>query len=120
MDERKPLAEWIAGYVRAWNSNEPDDIGALFTDDAEYRTRPYLDPWRGRLEIVDRWLEIKDEPGVADFTWDTVVDTPEVSVIEGTTVYRDPPETYSNLWVIRLESDGRCRSFTEWWMKHPD
>jgi len=26
---------WIEAYVRAWNSNNPAEIGALFTDDAE-------------------------------------------------------------------------------------
>lgn len=27
---------------------------------------------------------------------------------------------YSNLWVIRLDAEGRCAEFTEWWMRHPD
>ena len=31
-----------------------------------------------------------------------------------------PPSTYSNLWVIRLDAEGRCTEFTEWWMQHPD
>nr|BFE80772.1 hypothetical protein GCM10020093_033730 [Planobispora longispora] len=43
--------------------------------------------------------------------------TAEVAIIQGTTAY--PDLTYSNLWVIRLGSDGRCREFTEWWMQHP-
>ena len=25
---------WVAGYVAAWESNDPEQIGALFTDDA--------------------------------------------------------------------------------------
>jgi hypothetical protein len=24
---------------------------------------------------------------------------------------------YSNLWVIRFDADGRCREFTEWYMR---
>jgi hypothetical protein len=24
---------------------------------------------------------------------------------------------YSNLWVVRLDRDGRCTHFTEWWMQ---
>jgi ketosteroid isomerase-like protein len=113
------LAEWIDGYVRAWNSNDPAEIGALFTDDAVYSTEPYAEPWRGREAIVEGWLKIKDEPGNATFEWRPLVETPEASIIVGTTVYREPPETYSNLWVIRLDSGGRCREFTAWWMKHP-
>jgi hypothetical protein len=28
--------------------------------------------------------------------------------------------TYSNLWVIRLDAEGRARAFTEWWMDQSD
>ena len=36
--------------------------------------------------------------------------------VEGVTDYRAGP-LYSNLWVIRLEPDGRAKEFTEWWME---
>jgi hypothetical protein len=70
-------------------------------------------------EIVRCWLDRKDEPGDTEFRWHPLAVTPEVAVVEGTTTYRDPPHTYSNLWVIRLTPDGRCIEFTEWWMQHP-
>ncbi len=109
------LEAWITGYRQAWESNEPDEIRALFTKDAEYRTDPWAVPWRGHEEIVANWLDRKDEPGSAAFEWSELVSTPDVSIIQGTTVYRDGP-TYSNLWVIKLTAEGRARSFTEWWM----
>jgi hypothetical protein len=107
---------WIDAYVKAWNSNDPAQIGALFTDEAEYYTAPFRTPWRGRQGVIDGWLERKDEPGETTFDWRPVVVTDEVAVIQGTTTY--PDETYSNLWVIRLDPDGRARHFTEWWMEH--
>ena len=33
------------------------------------------------------------------------VESSDVSIVVGTTVYREPPRTYSNLWVIRLDAD---------------
>ncbi|GAB3030896.1 hypothetical protein GCM10027052_04090 [Parafrigoribacterium mesophilum] len=117
MDET--VADWMAGYRRAWESNDPNDIRALFTEDAEYRTEPYAEPWRGQDEIVEGWLEAKDEPGDTTFVWEPVVVTPEVAAIEATTVYTGE-RTYSNLWLIRFSPDGRAREFTEWWMKQPD
>ncbi|PFG40733.1 SnoaL-like protein [Georgenia soli] len=114
------LASWIDGYIRAWNSNDPDDIASLFTVDAEYRTEPFADPVEGRDAIVAYWLANSDEPGRTTFAWTPVVVTSNVAVVEGTTDYRDdPPRTYSNLWVLRLDGSGRCTSFTEWWMQHP-
>ncbi|GIH80808.1 SgcJ/EcaC family oxidoreductase [Planobispora longispora] len=117
MTDHNRVSAWIDGYVKAWNSNDPEHIGDLFTEDAEYYTAPFDPPWRGRDQIVSHWLERKDEPGETAFEWSPVSVTAEVAIIQGTTAY--PDLTYSNLWVIRLGSDGRCREFTEWWMQHP-
>ena len=113
------LSEWVEGYVRAWESNDPDDIEALFTEDARYLTEPYAKPWSGRETIVRKWLEHRDEPGDATFSWEPLVETPEIGVLQGRTVYRDPPRSYANLWVIRFAGDGRCSEFTEWYMESP-
>ena len=45
--------------------------------------------------------------------------TPEVAIITGTAIYKEPPSVYSNLWILRLDPDEKCREFTEWWMPHP-
>ena len=34
------VTNWMNGYLKAWESNEPDDVRALFADDAEYRYSP--------------------------------------------------------------------------------
>jgi uncharacterized protein (TIGR02246 family) len=117
MTDSDRVASWIDGYIRAWNTNDADDIRSLFTPDAEYRTEPFRPPWRGFDEIVEGWLEHRDEPGETTFDWRPIAVTEDVAIIEGTTTY--PGQTYSNLWVIRLDTDGRCRQFTEWWMEHP-
>ena len=111
------VTRWIDGYIQAWNSNDTDDIGALFTEDAEYRTAPFRQPWRGRQQIVSGWLDRKDEPGEATFNWELVLNTDDLAIVQGTTRY--PDETFSNLWLIRLDAEGRCREFTEWWMEQP-
>lgn len=106
---------WMQAYERAWESNEPEDIRALFTDDALYFTEPWIEPWRGVDAIVAGWLERKDEPGNHTFTWSPLVVTDDVWVVQGTTAYASG-RTYSNLWVIRPGGEGRAAEFTEWWM----
>src|SRR5207237_2304393 len=82
VDADPRLTAWVDGYVRAWNSNDPQDIGALFADDATYRTEPFSEPWRGRAEIVERWLERKDEPGNSEFAWKPLAATDDVAIVE--------------------------------------
>lgn len=103
------------GYRQAWESNDPADISALFTEDALYYTAPFREPWRGRDAIVEGWIGRKDEPGTTTFTWEPVSDTRELAIVQGVTTY--PDEKFSNLWVIRFGADGKCREFTEWFME---
>jgi hypothetical protein len=117
MTDLMAVTDWIEGYRRAWNSNDAADIGSLFTIDAEYFTAPYREPRRGREAVVDEWLADKDEPGETTFEWRPVVVTDELAVIEATTRY--PNQTYSNLWLVTLDPDGKCRRFVEWWMEQP-
>jgi hypothetical protein len=118
MTDLDRLTAWIDGYVRAWNTNDPADIGGLFSEGAAYFTAPYREPWRGRDEIVVGWLDRRDEPGDAAFEWQPLVVGEHLSVVQGVTRYATT--TYSNLWLIRLGQDGRCREFTEWWMAQDD
>jgi hypothetical protein len=107
---------WIEGYLRAWESNEPDDIRALFTEDAEYRDDPWTVPSVGHDAIIASWLQRRDEPGSFAFEWDVAAVDGHLVAVQGVTTY-DRGTVYSNLWMITLDDSGRkARSFTEWWM----
>jgi uncharacterized protein (TIGR02246 family) len=112
------LSRWMDAYVRAWTSNDPEDIAALFTEDATYRTAPSREPRRGREAIAAGWVEDKDEAGTWRFRWEPAGTTEDgVTYVRGWTDYlTDDVDDYDNLWALRLEADGRVSDFTEWWM----
>lgn len=116
MSDRTKPETWLQGYLSAWKSNDPDEIGALFTDSAEYYTAPYRTPWRGREAIVDGWLGRKDEPGSWRFEHEVLSESDGLAVVQGVTRYLDQGVVYSNLWLIWLDEDGRCRKFVEYFM----
>jgi ketosteroid isomerase-like protein len=110
------VRDWVTAYVKAWASNSPGDIGMLFTDDALYRTAPHREPWRGRDGIIAGWLDHRDIPGAWTFRHELVAIAGDLAFVRGWTDYSDG-DRFSNLWVIRLDEDGRCSEFTEWWME---
>jgi ketosteroid isomerase-like protein len=116
MVNEQTVTEWVNAYVRAWESNSPQDIGTMFTDDAVYYTAPHREPWRGREGIVAGWIDHQDEPGEWTFRHELVAVAGDLAFVRGWTDYADG-DRFSNLWVIRLEADGRCSEFTEWWME---
>jgi hypothetical protein len=47
-----------------------------------------------------------------------------MAVAIGSSSYKESPDgpiarVYDNCFVMRFDSDGRCREFTEWYMKRP-
>ena len=118
---RDRAAAWVDGYVRAWRSNEPEAIGALFTDDASYLASPSGDAAVGRDAIVSWWIEHADGPDDATFSYEVIGVDGARAFVQGVTTYRaggeQPERTYDNLWVIDLADDGRARSFTEWYIR---
>lgn len=113
-----PIRQWMEKYIAAWTTNEPDDIRALFTEDAVYATRPYdPDAWRGRDQIVEKWIASADEPEDWRFEWSVLGTDGDLAFVQGRTTYLNDRPSYENLWVIRLGPDGRASAFTEWFME---
>jgi hypothetical protein len=109
---------WVRAYRRAWESNDPAEIGALYADGATDHMRPYLPAVTGRDAIVADWLARKDEPGAAKFRYEILAACNDVGFVRCWTTYVGPPVVeYHNLWVLRLDGAGRATEFVEWWMK---
>jgi ketosteroid isomerase-like protein len=128
MTDTDAVQRWLDGYCRAWERYDPDEIGALFSDDAEYRLHPWDegdDVIRGCRAIVDAWLREPDPPGTYEGRYRPLVLQGDSAVTTGTSrYYTDATRTrldreYHNLFVLRFAADGRCRSFTEWFMRSP-
>jgi hypothetical protein len=124
--------DWLDRYVAAWLSYEPRAIGALFSEDVAYRYHPYDDPIRGREAVVASWLgesgsddaSTRDDPGTYEATYSPVAVDGEVVVATGSSTYREVPggpvvRVYDNCFVMRFDSAGQCRDFTEYYIQRP-
>jgi ketosteroid isomerase-like protein len=112
------VGAWLEAYVAAWRSYDRDAIAGLFSEDAEYRYHPYDDPVRGREAIAAAWLADPDEPDSWEAAYAPLLIVADRAVATGETRY-DGGRTFSNLFMLEFDGDGRCRSFTEWYMEHP-
>ena len=118
------ISAWLATYWRAWETYDRDLIASLWTDDAQYRWHPADEPTVGRDAIVEAWLnpENRDAPGTYEGAYAPFVGNGNRAVAVGTSTYwTDPSRTtvarvYYNNWLLEFAEDGRCSSFTEYWM----
>jgi ketosteroid isomerase-like protein len=113
------VQSWLDAYVEAWRTYDRDAIGSLFAADASYAYHPYdAEPLRGREAIASNWLEDQDEPGSWEAAYRTLLVDGDRAVATGETRYADG-RTFSNLFVMRFDGDGRCSEFVEWYMEQP-
>ena len=122
--DRRQFQTWLDGYVDAWKTYDEGKIGALFSDDVEYRSHPLMEPVRGRAGVVASWVDNKDDPGTYDAQYDVLAIDDDVHIANGASRYFDDAgklrDEYFNVYVCRFNSTGECTSFTEYWMQNSD
>jgi ketosteroid isomerase-like protein len=131
--DRDHVKRWLDDYVSAWKAYDRERIAALFSDEVEYRFHPYDEPVRGRDAVVEAWLGESDHPGASsrdpegtyEADYAPIAVDGDVAVATGRSTYRERPggpisQVYENCFVIRFDETGRCREFTEFFIKRPE
>ena len=130
--DRDAAQDWLNRYVDAWISYDRADIARLFSDDVAYRYHPYDEPIVGRDAVVASWLgdlesddaSTRDAPGTYEAEYAPIAVDGDTVVATGSSRYRDEPggpvvRTYENCFVMRFDGEGRCREFTEYYLRRP-
>jgi hypothetical protein len=122
------VTAWLDKYMRAWETYDPELIGELFTEDAEYRWHPADEPEVGREAIVEAWVNpggnasSRDKPGTFAGDLHPFVGNGNRAVAVGTCTYwtdatrSKVARIYYNNWLLEFAEDGKCSSFTEYYM----
>lgn len=116
---------WLANYVEAWKSYDPEAIKALFSEDARYYHSPYSEPIEGCEAIVANWLEDRDKSGTYNAEYKLTATNGNLAVANGrSTYFEDDGKTFNrefdNIFVLEFNDAGLCTLFKEWYMKKPD
>ena len=116
MTDRPAVLSWVERYERAWRTTGTAEIPALFTADASYLHSPYEEPLVGVDAIARMWEEDRDGANeIFTLTTEVVAVDDRTAVVRAEVRYGKPiRQEYRDLWIVRLESDGRCSWFEEW------
>lgn len=121
--DREKVQGWLDRYVAAWKSYDREEIAELFSENADYRYHPYDKPVTGRAAIVESWFADPDEPGTFDGNYSPAAIDGDAAVATGSSTYRRADgsieKIYDNCFVMSFDRDGRCSSFTEWFIERP-
>ncbi|MGZ8566210.1 MAG: YybH family protein [Actinomycetota bacterium] len=109
------LHGWMQDYFAAWVSNDPADVAALFTEDAEYRVSPYATPWMGRDEIVQGWTSGRQTEVASSY--EPLALQGDRAVVRWNVQARDPDgvrRERDGVLVLTFAPDRRCKDHREW------
>jgi SnoaL-like domain len=114
--DRARFSTWIDAYERAWRTAGTDWLEYLFAPDATYSMGPF-EPTEQGVEAIAALWEREREGHDEVFRMES-----ELVAVEGNTgvarveVWYGDPVTrhYRDLWIMQLDSEGRCASFEEW------
>ena len=95
----------------------------------KYRYHPYDDPVEGRDAVVRSWLgdagaSTRDKKDTYDAAYRAVAVDGDLAVATGSSSYLSEPggsvqKVFDNCFVMRFDSAGQCREFTEWYVPRP-
>jgi ketosteroid isomerase-like protein len=113
---RADTEAWIAAYERAWRTAGTEPLRELFSEDASYRMSPYEEPVTGLAAIAELWEREREGPDeLFEMSHEIVAVEGDTAVVRVEVEYEGPRRTeYRDLWIVRFDSDGRCREFEEW------
>lgn len=119
--DRESFKCWLDSYGHAWMGRDPKAAVALYTDDATYQVTPFSKPLCGREAIFEYWDGVaKTEQGI-QFDYEVIAVTAEYGIARWWASFvRMPPGLETKLdgiFLICLDSNGRCQSLREWWHK---
>jgi uncharacterized protein (TIGR02246 family) len=110
------IEDWAERYARAWEQADDEAVGALFTDDATYRSDPFREPHRGRDAIRAYWRGVtSSQSNVAVDVGRIVVDGRRGVVEWWTQMDSDgTPVTLPGALILDFDDSGRCRALREY------
>ena len=120
--EHAAFQSWLDRYIDAWRLLDPIAIGDLFSSDVRYAYDPFVEAVVGRKAVVDSWLVDPDEPGSWEADYEVLAIDGDAHVAHGRTRYLTDDRSgidreFANVFVCRFDAEGRCREFTEWYMR---
>src|SRR5215467_1126349 len=112
------LQEWIERYRRAWESGEVDDLVAIFTPNASYRSSVFREPHLGSEAIRGYWQRAAGAQRDVTVRMGQPVAAAGRVAVEWWTTMTDPNEgqvTLPGCLLLRFAADGRCSDLWEYW-----
>ncbi len=122
MPTTEQVRAWSEAYRVAWETGDDVAAGALFTEDANYRSNIFEEPHRGRAGVEEYWRTVcAVQSDVKVWMGEPVIDGDRVQVEFWTRMLAGgEPLTLPGCLLMRFDDDGLCTDLREYWQTLPE
>jgi limonene-1,2-epoxide hydrolase len=115
------LQTWLDAYGQAWQARDANAAAGLFSEEAAYHETPFVEPLRGRAEILAYWSHVARTQDHIRFEYEILAVTAQQGIAHWRASFvRVPERTHVKLdgiFLITFNGDGRCETLREWWQR---
>src|SRR3989440_11695698 len=119
--DRESFNHWLAAYGSVWTSRDAEAAASLYAENSTYQVTPFDERLRGRAAIYEYWTGVAKTEEEIQFDYEILAVTAEHGIARWRASFvRVPPGLQTKLdgiFLIVLNSAGRCLSLREWWHK---
>lgn len=117
MGSRRAIEDWADRYARAWEEADDEAAGALFSEDATYRSDPFGEPHQGREQIRRYWREVTSTQANVKVAVGRTMVVGERALVEWWTQMDGDgtPVTLPGALLLDFDESGLCTALREYW-----
>jgi hypothetical protein len=112
------LRYWLDRYGRAFVDQDAEAGASLFAEKGTYQWGPFGELLVGPEAIRRKWAEQSDPAAEERFDYEVLAATEEIGIARWIASSRLPPgpaTQFDGIFAVRLNGDGLCTEFREWW-----
>jgi len=118
MDAEAAARAWVEGWTKGWEQGDADAIGALYAEDAVFRSHPFRDPERSARDYALRSFADED---LVECRFGEPVVAGDRAAVEYWAILRteNGDEALAGVAVVLFGPDGRVVEQRDYWSMQP-
>jgi len=114
------LSDWLQRYFHAWDSNDPAEVSALFSEEAIYYYGPLKDPARNRETIVKNWVADPEGQKDVSYNFEALATNGDIGIAHWHVAYKSKSQEMKRIQldgilVLRFNASLECVEHREWY-----
>jgi hypothetical protein len=120
--DRAAFQTWLEAYGSAWRDCNPQAAASLYAEEGSYQVTPFLEPMRGHAAILEYWQNVARTQENIQFGFEVLAVTGDFGIARWWASFVIIPQRLQTkldgIFLVSLDSAGRCTSLREWWHKN--